>query len=561
MPWPLTVTIARPDGSELFRVHRATDALGRVRRVVSPRRQRTGRDVHAPRHQPRGRPRGGVARSRWSTGPTSRGSRPSPVPSATSTPTRSARSWPASPSCRSPWRATDTVSRPRPWPPRCERGASRCRSPTSARSSAAILTRASSTPISRSIRPSGPERRPPGMKVDRSVKLQIEDDGRIRAIAPDGTDLGESWRDTPNLMATVAGKGFIDYHAADAEEMYEPGCKIHIDGAKKWTVVLGEKTEVKATPEARAAVVAALDTPGLLLGRLQPDPPAPRGLCLRPPPDPPGRQHHRRRARRRAPGQRTAPSGRRCPVSRARQGAPQLRVEPVRPGEECDPDRRVRRRGRPCRRRGPLVIGHQSLEADAANGPRSTLRRPAGILLPAMRSWPYQPDAPDECIFGFEPEAPASAWFSDSSPKRQRVHGFRIRARSASECMFSDSSPKRQRVHGSSPPECTRWRVGLWNSSPKRQRVHFRIRAQSASECMDRPHRNALAGASGSEVGFEPEAPASAWIAPTGMHSLARRARRSIAAAPTNLVPRAKLYGGMDFPASLVYPIAIRSFN
>ena len=44
-------------------------------------------------------------------------------------------------------------------------------------------------------------------------------------------------------------------------------------------------------------------------------------------------------------------------------------------------------------------------------------------------------------------------------------------------------------------------------TSPKRQRVHGSslIRARSASECMDRPS-------------YEPEAPASAWIVPVGMH-------------------------------------------
>jgi hypothetical protein len=34
--------------------------------------------------------------------------------------------------------------------------------------------------------------------------------------------------------------------------MSEPGCEIYIDADRKWTVVLGEQTEVKATPEARA---------------------------------------------------------------------------------------------------------------------------------------------------------------------------------------------------------------------------------------------------------------------------------------------------------------------
>ena len=92
---------------------------------------------------------------------------------------------------------------------------------------------------------------------------------------------------------------------------------------------------------------------------------------------------------------------------------------------------------------------------------------------------------------GYEPDAPASAWFWGSSPTRQRVHGFGLRARTrqrvhgfgvrarrASECMvlgfepdapasarFWGSSPTRQRVHGLW--ERTRWRVQLvWRLRP-----------------------------------------------------------------------------------------------
>jgi hypothetical protein len=117
------------------------------------------------------------------------------------------------------------------------------------------------------------------MKDDRAVDVRIEDDGRIRAIAADDSDLGETWRDQPRLLATVGGKGFIDYSAADAEEMYEPGCKIYIDADKKWTVVLGEKTEVKATPEARARWSRPWTRLGSFVGAYNLNPQLPEGYA------------------------------------------------------------------------------------------------------------------------------------------------------------------------------------------------------------------------------------------------------------------------------------------
>ncbi len=288
MPWPLTVTIARPDGSELLRVHRATDARGRydesfplggnapagkyTLRVASPVGELAvseGFEVVRPGNPPKVQTLAGPVRY-FDTGAIRAflagkpelsialaGNRYRPQAEALAAGLR-ARGLSV--------RIDDERSlfRRHPYPRVFD-------------------------PYIKVYEPVGNGKPSSGLKVDRSVDLRIEDDGRIRAIAPDGTDLGESWRETPNILATVVGKGFIDYHAADGEEMYEPGCKIHIDGARKWTVVLGEKTELRATPEARARWSRALDAADLLLGRLQPDAPAPRGLCLRPPPDPPRR--------------------------------------------------------------------------------------------------------------------------------------------------------------------------------------------------------------------------------------------------------------------------------
>jgi len=99
--------------------------------------------------------------------------------------------------------------------------------------------------------PTGVEKLPSGATIEKEVKLQIEDDGRVTAMTPAGVDLGAGWRQERHVLATVTGKGFIDYAAADGEEMYEPGCKIYSDGNEPWKVVHGERTEVKATRQAR----------------------------------------------------------------------------------------------------------------------------------------------------------------------------------------------------------------------------------------------------------------------------------------------------------------------
>jgi hypothetical protein len=251
MPWPLTVTIVRPDGAELFRVHRATEAQGRYDESFP-----LGGNAPAGTYTLRiTSPVGGLASERRF--PVTRGANPPRVQTLAG-PVRyfdadAIRSFLASKPELSIALAGDRYR------PQAESLAAALRSRGLSVQIADQHSLFHRHPYPRVFDPYikvyqavGPEKRPTGPKADRPVNLQIEDDGRIRAIAPDGTDLGESWRDTPNILATVVGKGFIDYSAADGEEMYEPGCKIRIDVAKTWTVVLGEKAEVKATPEARA---------------------------------------------------------------------------------------------------------------------------------------------------------------------------------------------------------------------------------------------------------------------------------------------------------------------
>lgn len=252
MPWPLVVTVNRPDGTALYRVHRATDARG-VYEESFPLGGNAPRGTYAI--DVAGLVGGVEAHARFDVReemPSERGVRNIAGPVRFFEPAAIRSFLAGRPEL------TIAVSGDR------YRGeAARLAGALQARGFAAQVADERSVyrrhnyprvfdPYLKVYRPSGSERRPAGMKVDQSITLQIEDDGRIRAIALDGSDLGESWRERPRVLATVAGKGYIDYAAADAEEMYEPGCKIYIDGDRRWTVVLGEKTEVQATPEARA---------------------------------------------------------------------------------------------------------------------------------------------------------------------------------------------------------------------------------------------------------------------------------------------------------------------
>jgi hypothetical protein len=96
-------------------------------------------------------------------------------------------------------------------------------------------------PYFKLYRNEGEERVPEG-KIDFEVRVETLDDG---------PDLGHEWRTRRNVLATVAGQGYIDYHAADGEEGFEPGCKIHVNQQGQRLVLKGVRTEVQADDDVR----------------------------------------------------------------------------------------------------------------------------------------------------------------------------------------------------------------------------------------------------------------------------------------------------------------------
>jgi hypothetical protein len=98
-------------------------------------------------------------------------------------------------------------------------------------------------------RAAGPEKRPKGMKVTVEVTLGVAADGTVIRKRADGKD-GEDWR-VPNSLVTVTGTGWVDA-GGDREICYEPGVKLYVDERRQVAVVKGEKREEKTTKEFRA---------------------------------------------------------------------------------------------------------------------------------------------------------------------------------------------------------------------------------------------------------------------------------------------------------------------
>ena len=137
---------------------------------------------------------------------------------------------------------------------------------------------------------------------------------------------------------------FIDYNAADGEEMYEPGCKIYVDGQKRTNVVQGRRTELKATLEARRKWSRPWNRLSSYSGAFNLTPQLPEAyaadqhLILL------GDSQNGRRSRLLQASEATR-SGR-YTVPRSRQGTGELRLEPVQAGKKGnDPHRRVGRPG------------------------------------------------------------------------------------------------------------------------------------------------------------------------------------------------------------------------
>ena len=91
-------------------------------------------------------------------------------------------------------------------------------------------------PYARLCKPGGDEK--PSTNVQQRVELQLDDDGRTRAMTPDGKDLGAEWQ-KPNTLATVVGKGYVDW-SGDSEICYEPVCKLLVEEGNRIRIVHGE---------------------------------------------------------------------------------------------------------------------------------------------------------------------------------------------------------------------------------------------------------------------------------------------------------------------------------
>lgn len=94
--------------------------------------------------------------------------------------------------------------------------------------------------------PTGNEPKIPPGAVKQSVNVETADDGRQIVRTTDGKDVDE-WR-KPGTLATVGGKGFVDF---DAEKFYEPGCVLLVGDNNQPAVLKGEPADVKATDDVR----------------------------------------------------------------------------------------------------------------------------------------------------------------------------------------------------------------------------------------------------------------------------------------------------------------------
>ena len=91
-------------------------------------------------------------------------------------------------------------------------------------------------PYIKVYRPTAEEKEPEGMAVQRSLGVETGEDGA------EG-----DWRQ-PGTLVTVGPRGLIDFAN---EQFYEPGVKLYVDDRSQVVVVKGEPAEVKTTEEVR----------------------------------------------------------------------------------------------------------------------------------------------------------------------------------------------------------------------------------------------------------------------------------------------------------------------
>jgi len=99
--------------------------------------------------------------------------------------------------------------------------------------------------------PNGKETKPTNMVVKVELELKRDAQGRTIAITTKGEDISHDWHD-PNTLVTVGGDGFCDWKNRQSETIFEPGCKFYLDAQENKHMINCEGREVKVTPELRA---------------------------------------------------------------------------------------------------------------------------------------------------------------------------------------------------------------------------------------------------------------------------------------------------------------------
>jgi hypothetical protein len=107
------------------------------------------------------------------------------------------------------------------------------------------------SPYATLYEPTGPEKTLEGVTPKTVIKLQRDDDGRVLAMTPGGSNLGSEWRQ-PGTLVTVDGKGYLDWKNRRDEVAYLPGCRFYIDAKKNVEMLKGAPRKVETTPEFRA---------------------------------------------------------------------------------------------------------------------------------------------------------------------------------------------------------------------------------------------------------------------------------------------------------------------
>lgn len=91
---------------------------------------------------------------------------------------------------------------------------------------------------------------PVAAKFDKEISLGVAAEGTLTAKTADGQDVPNDWR-LPNSRVTIVAEGFVDF-SGDVEQCYEPGVQLHVNEQRQVTVLNAEAKEAKTTAEFRA---------------------------------------------------------------------------------------------------------------------------------------------------------------------------------------------------------------------------------------------------------------------------------------------------------------------